>query len=142
VGAATDLIKGFEGCRLKAYQDVGGVWTCGWGSTGPDVGPNTVWTQAQADSRLEHVVTAVESVVKSLVHVTLSENQLAALVCFAYNVGTSALGGSTLLKKLNAGDPRGASDEFIKWDHVKGKVVPGLLNRRHAERALFCKDLA
>lgn len=137
---ALDLIRGFEGCRLRSYQDQKGVWTCGWGSTGPDVGANTVFTQEQADARLEHVVSAVAAAVQSLVTVPLTDNQEAALISFAYNVGTHALADSTLLKLLNAGNEVAASNQFLAWDHVDGQVDQGLLNRRQIEKAIFLKD--
>ncbi|MDU2883127.1 MAG: lysozyme, partial [Enterobacter sp.] len=60
-----------------------------------------------------------------------------ALVDFAYNLGVKALEGSTLLKKLNAGDYAGAAAEFPKWNKAGGKVLPGLVKRREAERTLF-----
>jgi lysozyme len=134
-----DFIKRWEGCRLKAYQDQGGVWTIGYGQTGRNIGPGTVWTQDQAEAALEHFLAALEQVVRALLEVPVSEDQFTALMSFAYNLGTAALGRSALLKKLNAGDVQGAAEEFIKWDMAAGKHNPGLANRRHAERALFLK---
>jgi lysozyme len=52
-------------------------------------------------------------------------------------LGSAALACSTLLKKLNAGDTKGAAEEFLKWDKAGGKVLAGLTKRRKAERALF-----
>lgn len=93
------------------------------GSLGPSVGdkqartfgPGTVWTQEQADSRLAHVLQSVGDVVDSLVKVNINPNQRAALIDFAYNLGTNGLARSTLLEKLNAGDVEGAASEFDKW---------------------------
>jgi lysozyme len=136
---AAELIAGFEGCRLEAYRDGGGVWTIGYGQTGPSIKPGLKWTQQQALDALEHTTAAVTDVVRSLVHVPLTANQLGAVVSLTYNIGTHALSGSTLLRKLNAGDYQGAADEFPKWNHDNGKVEAGLTNRRMAERALFLK---
>lgn len=140
---AAQLIAGFEGLRLGAYRDGGGVLTIGYGATrlsnGSPIKPGLRWTKEQAEGALEHTVAAVRSVVESLVKVPLTENQLEALTSLAYNIGTAALSGSNLLRRLNAGDYAGCAAEFMKWDHDNGAVVPGLLNRRQAERALFLK---
>lgn len=137
---AAELIKQFEGCRLHAYPDPatgGKPYTVGYGCTGPGIGPNTVWTQAQADAALAHRLQALEQVVRSLVTVPATENQIAALCSLAWNIGTHALAGSTLLKKLNARDAQGAAAEFMRWDLAAGHVMPGLVKRRAAEKAAF-----
>lgn len=77
------------------------------------------------------------SAVNRLVTVVFNQNGFDALVDFAFNLGNNALSGSTLLRKLNAGDFAGAADEFPKWCHAGGKLVPGLLRRRQAEQRLF-----
>jgi lysozyme len=132
-----DLIKKFEGVKLHAYQDSGGVWTVGAGHTGKDVTPGLVITQEQADSLLIKDLVVFEAGVDTLVKVPISDAQKSALVSFAYNLGLHTLAGSTLLKKLNSGDIRGAADQFELFDRVNGKAVQGLLNRRQAEKALF-----
>lgn len=131
------LIKRFEGCRLTAYKDVGGVWTCGWGSTGGDIAEGTVWTQDEADRRLIDHLKGLETSLSSLVGTKVNQNQFSAILCFAYNVGLGALKGSHLLIKVLAGDIPGAADEFLRWDKVHGVVVNGLHHRREAERELF-----
>jgi lysozyme len=135
-----------EGCVLKAYPDPGtggAPWTCGWGSTGPDIKPGTVWTQAQADSRLNADLARAGLVVNSLVHIYLTQSQLDALADFVYNVGAGNFRSSTLLRKLNAGDTNGAAAEFDRWTYANGKQLPGLVRRRAAEKALFLKpDIA
>lgn len=138
--AGLDLIKSFESCRLQAYQDQGGVWTIGWGSTGSDVGPGLVWSQEEADQRLMDGIQSVEEGINTLVSCDLTDNQFSALVCFAYNVGVDALAQSTLLRDINAGDFDAAANEFLRWDKVRGAMVPGLLRRRLAEKALFTQS--
>jgi len=132
-----NLIKQFESCKLIAYQDVRGIWTIGWGTTGPDIIEGIVWTQDQADDRLFQDVQNAVSHVNSLVTVSITQGQFDALSSFAYNVGCGALAGSNLLRLLNAGNPSGASNEFPKWDHANGVVIAGLLRRRLAEQMLF-----
>lgn len=131
-----DLIKEFEGFRTHAYQDMGGVWTVGYGTT-RGVDPHAVVTPAEAESLMRRDLGHIEGVITSCVKVPLTQDQFDALACFAYNVGPGNLTTSTLLKKLNAGDPTGAANEFLKWNHVGQQVVAGLTARRSAERDLF-----
>lgn len=134
------LIKSFEGLRLKAYQDQAGVWTVGYGHI-RGVRPDAVCTEAEAELFLKTDLNSAESAVHDLVKVELTSNEFSALVSFVFNLGKSAFAGSTLLKKLNAGDYLGAAKEFKKWNkiRIKGKLTPskGLDRRRAAEAALF-----
>ena len=131
------LIREFEGCALKSYQDQGGVWTCGWGSTGPDIGPDTSWTQDQADARLDqHIQEVCKEVTNLLVNQNLTPNQFSALVCFTYNEGSGHLQQSTLLHCINIYHVEDAADEFLRWIKINGVPKDGLLRRRQAERAL------
>ena len=139
------LIQSFESCRLTAYRDGGGVWTIGWGHTGPLVAEGLTWPQALADAMFEHDVANFEKGVTDLVKVPVTQNQFDALVSFAYNVGldidadtlAEGLGDSRLLRFVNAGRFAEAAQEFPKWNKDNGKVVKGLTRRRAAERALF-----
>lgn len=135
-----DLVKSMEGCKLKAYQDVGGVWTVGYGATGPAVGPSTVWTQQQADAALANNLAYVASKVNFLVKTPLNQNQKDSLASFAYNVGLRHFAKSTLLQMINQGELDKAADEFLKWSFVDGKKIEGLENRRMAERELFLTE--
>ncbi len=136
-----ELIKRFEGLRLKAYQDSVGVWTIGYGCTQPvdgkKVGPGMQIDQATADRLLKCGVVQYEQGVNQLVKVRIIQGQFDALVSFAYNLGLRSLSTSTLLKKLNAGDKQGAADEFGKWINAGGKRLDGLIARRAAEREMF-----
>lgn len=134
---ALPIVKRWEGCRLTAYLCPAGVWTIGWGETGPDVVRGVVWTQKQADDRLASRLREFGGRVDALVTVPLKAHEMAALVSLAYNIGVGAFRGSTLLKKLNAGDRVGASQQFLRWNRAGGRVMQGLTNRRMSERALF-----
>lgn len=134
-GAA--LTEQFESCKLTAYPDVKGVWTIGWGHTGPEVVEGLVWTQAQADAALFRDRGWAELVVHSYVTVDINQQEYDALVDFVFNVGSGNFRGSTLLKLLNAGDFHGAAAQFDLWDHAGGQVVAGLLRRRVAETQEF-----
>jgi len=131
------LLKQFEGCKLKTYKCVAGILTIGYGHTGKDVREGQTITQEEADKLLEGDLKRFEEGVADLVKVPVNSNQFSALVVFAYNIGLNALSGSTLLKRLNAGDIRGASEQFIRWNRAGGKEVQGLTNRRLAEKDLF-----
>jgi lysozyme len=131
------LTKQFEGCRLTAYQDQVGVWTIGYGHTGGDVRAGLAITEDQAEALLVSDVAAASAYINSAVLVALAQNEFDALVDFVFNLGRGAFAGSTLLKKLNAGDFATAANQFAQWDHAGGQVVAGLLRRRQAEAALF-----
>ena len=131
------LTENFESCRLSAYQDVKGVWTCGWGHTGPEVEEGFSMTQNQADTQLVVDLQRAEDMVDSCVTVPLTQGQYDALVDFAFNLGTNAERGSTLLKLVNENDMADAANQFQLWDHASGQVVAGLLRRRLAEEQEF-----
>lgn len=133
-----NLIKKYEGCALRAYKCPAGVWTIGYGRT-TNVKPNDTCTINQANRWFDEEYNHFKSEVKKLVKVILNENQLGALTSFAYNCGLGALKKSTLLKKINSNDFSGASNEFIKWNKINGKVSNGLTKRRLEEKALFLK---
>lgn len=136
---AIDFIKAHEGCKLSAYQDSVGVWTCGWGSTGHDVVKGTAWTQQEADNRLAVDVSKAESDVRRVLgDAVLSTEQMAALISFAYNLGVGALAtSSVLLPSIKSGDWLSAAKQFERFDHAGGKEVKGLLLRRMEEAVLF-----
>lgn len=125
--------------RIKRGDPVRGTLTIGYGSTGAHVTPGMEVTLEQAESFLQHDLARFEARVERLVKVPLTDNQFGALVSFDFNTG--ALGGSTLLKKLNAGDYASVTYEMAKWvkTTINGKKVrsEGLVNRRAAEAGLW-----
>lgn len=135
------LTEDFEQCRLSAYQDNGGVWTLGWGTTilpdGTRVCAGMTCTQAEADTWLMHGIHNAEQIVNLAVNQQLTQPEFDALVDFVYNCGGSNFYHSTMLRLLNAGDFAGAAAEFEKWDHVGATVCAGLLKRRLAEEKEF-----
>jgi lysozyme len=142
------LIKGFEGLRLNAYRDVTGIWTIGYGSThypdGRAVKPgDKLTTEAAADELFMNTLTPYVNAVNTGIKVPLSQNQFDALVSFVYNVGTGVIRTSTLARKLNMADYKGAADQLLLWNKITdvhtGKKIPSktLTQRREQERALF-----
>jgi lysozyme len=135
--AGLDLIKEFEGLKLRAYLCPAKVWTIGYGSTGPHVTAGKVITNVEAEDLLKDDLDRFEKAVTRLVTVGLTQNQYDALVSFAFNVGSSALERSTLLKRVNAKRFDDVSAEFAKWNRAGGRPLAGLTRRRAAEAALF-----
>lgn len=134
------LIESFESCRLSAYVDQHGVWTIGYGHTGPEVVPGLIWTQEQADEAFILDLASAEGEVNRLA-VNMTGNEFSACVSLAFNIGNSAFRGSSLARDLRLGDYKVAADEFPKWDHINGVQSDGLLRRRIAEQALFMRDM-
>lgn len=139
-----NLIKKWEGKFLKAYHgaaDRPGLLTIGYGHTdaagAPKVTEGMTITDAQATYILQTDLIAVERSVTKLVTVPLTQNQFDALVSFVFNLGAGSLARSSLLKKVNAKDYKGASGEFMKWTQANGVFVQGLANRRSDEVKLW-----
>lgn len=133
--AGIDLIKRFEGLRLKVYTCPAGVKTIGYGHTAGVTMDTLPITEEQAEAFLVEDLKKFERGVLSTVKVPLTQGQFDALVSFAFNLGLGALQGSTLLKRLNAGQP--CADQFERWIFANGVAMPGLRRRREAERRLF-----
>lgn len=140
--AGKDLIKRFEGCKLKAYKCPAGVWTIGYGNTfyedGTKVKEGDVITQERADELFDIIINDFARMTDALVKSDVTENNFSALVSFTFNVGTGNLKKSTLLKKVNA-NPKDPSirAEFMKWTRANNVVLKGLVRRREAEAKLY-----
>jgi lysozyme len=135
--AGQRMTEGFEGLRLTAYQDVAGIWTIGYGHTGPGICAGMVITDAGADALLLSDLAASVACVNHVVTVPLQQCQFDALVDFAFNAGRGALINSTLLRKLNSGDFASAAAQFGLWVHAGGQIVEGLVRRRKVEAQMF-----
>lgn len=130
------IIKQYEGLKLEAYLCPAGIPTIGYGHTrGVKLGQKI--SAAQAEVFLDHDYEEAEDAVNRLITVPLTDNQLGALTSFVFNLGEGRLLGSTLRRKLNNGDYKGAAAEFDKWVYSGGKKLNGLIARRAAERKLF-----
>ena len=133
--AGLDLLKHYEGFSATAYLDSVGVPTIGFGFT-ENVHLGDKITMQDALDRLARELGPRETRIRFLCSKTATDNQHAAFTSFAYNVGMDAFQHSTLLKMHNAGDPN-AADQFLRWDKAAGRVLPGLVKRRAAERTLY-----
>lgn len=140
-----DLIKKWEGCRLTAYQDIVGVWTIGYGTTNADIGITGITiksgltiTKEQAEEWLLESIKRkyLPKVEKYSYKYNFNQNQIDALVSFAYNIGS--------IDQLTANGTRSISEiskHILAYNTAGGKVVQGLTNRRKEEKELFDKDV-
>jgi lysozyme len=143
--AALDLIKEFEGFEAKAYLDELAkppVWTIGYGTTaragvGLEPHEGMTITQDTAELYLARTVEKFAAQIAPGITAPVNENEFGAMVSLAYNIGPGAFGKSSVLRRFNAGDKQGAADAFRMWNKAGGRVWPGLVRRREAERALF-----
>jgi lysozyme len=124
---------------LTVYRCPAGIWTIGYGHT-QGVRPDESITEAQAEQLLRADLAPVCRAIAADVQVSLTQGQFDALCSFIFNVGAGNFSHSTLLAKLNAKDYAGAADEFLRWNHVGDRVLPGLTARREAERQMFLND--
>jgi lysozyme len=140
-----DFIVRFEGLlkklpdgRYTAYKCPAGVWTIYAGCT-EGVHRGMIVTDAEGRAMFARELAKFEAVVNRLVKVPLNQNEFDALVSFAYNCGEGALARSSILKRLNTGDRKGAAAAFGAWNKGGGRVLPGLVRRRKEEAALFLR---
>ncbi len=141
--AGRDLIARNEGLRLEAYRDVVGVWTIGYGDTGPDVVEGLTITKAEAirrlDDRLEREFGA--AVNKGIGSAPTTQGQFDAMVSLAYNIGVGAFRKSSVRREHVAGNYEAAADAFLMWNKAGGTVWAGLTRRRGEERKLYLSDV-
>lgn len=132
-----DLIKSFEGLRLKAYKCPAGVWTIGYGHT-KGVAEGMMITITQADKFLREDIEDSERAVCRLVKSKITQSQFDALVSFVFNTGEGNFSRSTLLRKVNI-NPNNPdiSREFKRWVYANGVILTGLKRRRDAEASLY-----
>ena len=132
---AAAFVPAWEGYQARPYQDEGGIWTVCVGHTG-GVRPGRVYGDPECKAFLETDLKTAFAALDRHQKIDLPEPTRAALASFIFNVGEGSFRRSTLLKKLNAGDVRGACDELPRWVFVAGKPSQGLIRRRQAERDL------
>lgn len=133
---ATAVVSYYEGHRNETYLDPVGIPTICAGHTGPDVQLGMELSQAECNELLAGDLGDAFAAVDRHVEVGLPEPRRAALASFVFNVGEGAFVRSTLLRKLNAGDTRGACNELPRWVYAKGRKLAGLVKRRDTEREI------
>jgi lysozyme len=139
ISALLPILRTAEGCELQSYLDSAGVWTIGWGHTGPEVVSGLVWDQATADAALAQDA-SIHYTELSAAYATLSSlspARQAALLDFVYNEGIGHFQTSTLRRDLLAGNIADVPTQLMRWDVAGGTVLAGLEARRRAECALW-----
>jgi lysozyme len=139
-----DLIKKYEGLKLKPYLCPSNIPTIGYGSTFYEDGTKVtlkdpIITEKRANELLLNTIAKFEKGVLSLTHgLLLNDNQVSALVSFAFNVGLANLKKSTLLVILKANqNDKAIAGQFMRWNKSNGKVLAGLVTRRREEANLY-----
>ena len=140
--SAGAVVRRIEGFFANPYQDSAGIWTIGYGTIRDAKGkPVTAHTppvsEDEALALQERDMQDAAGGVHRLVTVGLLGYEAAALISWTYNLGAGALGGSTMLKLLNAGQKDSVPDQMHRWINAGGKPVLGLLRRRWAAAAIF-----
>lgn len=142
-GIAVVFVEGAEACRLTAYRDSGGVWTIGYGHTGPEVVAGLVWTKTQCLAALVADLQVAARRLASVLHpdaiTVLTEHEYAALISFVFNLGANP--DWTIWKVADAGNLEGVPPQMRRFDRAKvngvSTVIPGLDHRRLAEIHLW-----
>lgn len=133
---ATPLIQHFEGTVYKTYRDPIGIKTACTGHVDSTLQMGQTFTPEQCSEMLSADLSIAARGVQDCISVPVADNELAAYTSFAFNAGVTAFCSSTMDRKLNSGDHKGACAELSKWTFAGGKQLPGLITRRAAERAL------
>lgn len=136
---AAQFIASWEGKRLTAYRCSAGIWTIGYGHT-KGVREGDTCSEEQVQQWLIEDIRSHVNQLSHYINVPVTENEFIALTSLAFNVGVTAVSGSALLRKLNAGDTEAAATVFLDFCYAGGKRVKGLVNRRKAEYELFTTD--
>ena len=142
--AIRQFIRDYEKCSLVSYNDLAGRPTIGWGHliTPADSNPQ-FWSQQQADDAFNTDLDRTATALDFYISCDPLQQQADAVLSLAFNEGVSAIGHSTLMQHLNAGDIAAASYQFGQWRYVQDPQVhrlvesPGLITRRAAERQIF-----
>ena len=137
---AISTVTFYEGTVQRTYRDPIGIITACTGHTGPELQMGQTFTREQCDDMLaKDLLEHAEAL--DCIKTPMADGQKAAFLSFAFNVGNGAFCGSTLARKANAGDMRGACAELSRWTLAGGRELAGLVKRRAAERALCERDL-
>ncbi len=138
--AGLDLIKHFEGCRLKAYKCPGGKWTIGYGHT-YGVKEGDICTYINANEFLEDdIYFFARGVTDILAHLDIeaTENEFSAMICFVFNLRNGLIILTRILENVGL---KGYPEEIQKYIYADRKLLSGLKDRREAEKELFLKEV-
>lgn len=140
-GIAAPVVANFEGVRKFFYRDAVGIPTVCYGHT-ENVQPGKRYSDEECLELLAQDLVQHGLELDRCIKVPIRDETRAALVSWAFNVGVTAACQSSLMKKLNAGDLRGACAELDRWVFAGGQKLPGLVRRRAAEREMCERGVA
>lgn len=140
-GLAAGMVVTHEGWLTRTYKDPVGISTACAGVTEGVVAGKT-YTPDQCIEMTAAAMVKHGAAIDRCITVEIPVESRAAFTSFAYNVGVGAFCSSTMARKLNAGDLRGACAELSRWTWAGGRQLPGLVKRRAAERAYCERGLA
>ena len=163
--AGAELMHRYEGCRNRPYLCPAHIWTIGYGHVlyqqqirlpmvkkeGESVqirkefplaeGDNRVWSKEEINALFATDVASFERGVLRLVPgISGRQGAFDAMVSFAFNAGLGNLQRSQIRMRANRGDWQGAAEALLDWTKGGGRVLPGLVKRREAEKALLLSD--
>ena len=141
--AGIDLIKRFEGCKLKPYLCPAGYWTVGYGhviGNGKTKPEKQLYTQEEVNELLRTDLARFEQGVLRYCPVHLTQFEFDSLVSFSFNLGLGVLQRSTLRRKILRQDKQAAARNILKYNKAGGQVLKGLTRRREAEYRMFTKE--
>lgn len=138
--AVVPLVAKYEGTVLRTYRDPIGIITACTGHTGPELRMGQTFTRQQCQDMLYQDLVQHAKALGCITQ-ALTDGQRAAFLSFAFNVGEGAFCKSTLVRKANAGEMKGACAELSRWTYAGGKQLPGLVQRRAAERQICERGL-
>ena len=140
IAIATPLIATWEGLETQAYKDIGGVWTVCYGET-EKIQIGKIYSKEECDELLRARVPDYYTSAMRHVSRDIPITMRAAITSFVYNIGEGNWKKSTMLKKVNKGDLKGACEELDRWVYVARMYVRGLYNRRQREKQLCLAEL-
>ena len=138
-----DLIRRFEGCKLKPYLCPAGYWTVGYGhviGNGKTKPEKQLYTQEEVNELLRTDLARFEQGVLRYCPVHLTQFEFDSLVSFSFNLGLGVLQRSTLRRKILRQDKQAAARNILKYNKAGGQVLKGLTRRREAEYRMFTKE--
>lgn len=142
MAAAVALIGGWEGLRTVAYRDVVGIPTVCFGETrGVKMGDR--YSVDECKAMLGDGLAEFEQGMRKCLKAPdqIPAKSYVSFLSLSYNIGTGAFCGSTVARRANAGDVRGACNAIPMWNKAGGRVVQGLVNRRKDEHRICIEGL-
>lgn len=139
LAAAAISVAAYEGLYTSPYLDIVGVRTWCYGET--EGTPKAKYTPGECRHLLENRLVVYDKQMTACLHREIPDSMHIAFISASYNIGVYAFCHSSMARKVNDGDLRGACDALLSWDRAGGREIKGLHNRRVSERAICLRDI-